>query len=90
MKREGLRTDGDEFLALVGSRIAELNAADANSENFKYGANQKLQPYEGLPERVDVVNLRRVITKVFSALEGCDTWLYEAQQARLEYEAEMH
>ncbi len=89
MKREGSRIDGDESLALVGSLIAELNAADANSENFRYGANRKLQPYKGRLEHVDVVNLRRVMNQVVSALESCDTWLYEARQARSECEAEM-
>ena len=89
MKREDSSTDGDESLALVGSLIAELNAADTNSENFRYGVDKKLQPYEGRLQRVDVVNLRRVMAKVVSALESCDTWLYEAQQARWKYEAEM-
>ena len=89
MKLETSSLDGDETLALVGNLIAELNAADTNSENFRYGVDKKLQPYEGRLQRVDVKNLRRVMAKLASSLERYDTWLYEAQQARWAYEAEM-
>ena len=89
MKLEDSSIDGDEAFALAGKLIAELNAADTNSENFRYGVDKKLQPYEGRLQRVDVVNLRSVMAKLASFLERCDTGLYEAQQARWESEAEM-
>lgn len=89
MEREKSNTSDGDSLTMVGKLIAELNEADTNSENFRYGVDKKLKPYGRQVEQMDVVNLRSVMFKLAVALDGCDTWLYEMQQARWEYEAEM-
>lgn len=89
MAREDPHVPKDAWVGMVARLITELNDADANSENFRYGVDKKLNPYERKVENFDVLNLRRVMFKLASGLEGCDTWLYEARQARWEYEADM-